>query len=227
MQTLAMDGAEQLFGGLEAEERREILTLTRRRVYRPGEFIMRQGEPGDTVHVIDIGHAAAQVTTVDGVVATLNLLGPGDVVGELALVERNGTRSASIVAIDKVETLSLHRDAFEERRARRPQVDRFLVRLLAGNVRRLSELLRDAYIADAETRVYRRLHALALAFRDTGPPIVVPVDQATLAGLAGASRQTANKALRAAEDAGWVVLARKRVEVCDLEGLAARAEMLG
>jgi CRP/FNR family cyclic AMP-dependent transcriptional regulator len=219
----AVSGIDHLLRGLRDDDRERLVASMHRRRYKAGEYLMHEGEPGDSLVVIDVGHVAAQVATADGLVATLNIMGPGDVLGELALVETDGVRSASILALDRVETLSIGRSAFEQLRIDRPDVDRFLVTLLSDHVRRLSAQLRDAYVVDAETRVYRRLLALALSYPSDGRPLVVPVDQQTLASLSGSSRQTANRALRAAAEEGWLVLRRRRLEIVDLDRLRERA----
>ena len=210
--------------GLGEPDRTLLLDSMHRHRYQAGEFLMRQGEPGDTLHLIEAGHVAAQVTTGDGLVATLNLMGPGDVLGEMSLVEEGGVRTASIVAVDRVETLALARPVFERLRVERPEIDRFLITLLVDHVVRLSAQLRDAYVASAETRIVRRLLALAISYRVGDRPIEVPVDQGTLARLAGASRQTANRVLRSAQDEGWLVIGRRRLEITDFDRLLKRAE---
>jgi CRP/FNR family cyclic AMP-dependent transcriptional regulator len=213
-------GVERWLAALPGEVRETVRRLLRRHTFVTGELLVREGEPGDALWMIEAGHVAAQATTGDGVVTTVNVMGAGDVFGELALINPGGVRTVSVVALGRVEAISLGRDEFELLRARYPAIDRFLVEVLADHVVRLTQLLRDAYARDAETRVLRRL--LALAATSDGP-VDVPIDQATLAGLAGASRQTANRVLREAVDAGWVALGRRRITVLDLDRLRAAA----
>ncbi len=98
-----------LLPSLSEVERREVLTLARRRRFRRGEVIFHEGDPGDTLHLIDRGHVAMRVTTPRGDVATLLVEGPGSHFGELALVSESGTRNSTVVALGATETLSLHR----------------------------------------------------------------------------------------------------------------------
>ena len=106
----------ELLRPLSEEERREVLRLARRRRFRRGEVLFHEGDPGDTLHLIDRGHVAMRVTTPLGDVATLIIEGPGGYFGELALISENGTRNSTVVALDAVETLGLHRDQFDELR---------------------------------------------------------------------------------------------------------------
>jgi CRP-like cAMP-binding protein len=129
------------------------------------------------------------------------------------------------VALEKVETLALRRDQFMELRTAHPSVDDFLVNVLAEEVSRLSGLLVEALYVPVDTRVLRRLVALAADYADGGPTVgvEVPLTQEDLASLAGTSRATVNRVVGEAEKAGLVEVRRGRVIVLDPEGLAARA----
>ena len=206
---------------LDEAERREMLKLARRRRFARNEVVFHEGDPGETLHLIDRGHVSARVTTPLGDVATLVVLGPGDHFGELALVSGR-PRSSTIVAIDATETLSIHRDQWNELRERHAGIDRFLVQALATEVGRLSGKLLEALYVPVDKRLLRRLLELADVF-DDGGRVVIPLTQEDLAGLAGTSRPSANRVLRAAEEAGVLAVSRGKVEILDREGLARRS----
>ncbi|MGH8933114.1 MAG: Crp/Fnr family transcriptional regulator [Egibacteraceae bacterium] len=205
--------------GLSEEDRHRVLTAARRRTFSRREVIFHEGDPGDTLHLIGRGRVAIRVTTSQGDVATLAVLGPGDTFGELALVSHDFERTATVVALEKTETLVLRRGPFEELRRAHPSVDRFLVDLLTSQVRRLSDLLVEALFTPAETRVIRRLLAVAEVYGSLAPGTTVPLTQADLASLAGTSRATANRVLRAAQEAGALRLARNHIELLDVPAL--------
>jgi len=212
---------------LSDEDRRRILASTRRRRYARREVLFHEGDPGDTLHLIDKGRVAVRITTPLGDVATLGVLGPGEVVGEMAVLEDRGHRGATVIALERTETLSLHRDHFLELRRDHPAVDRFLVEVLAAEVRRLDAQLMEALFLPVERRVLRRLLALTTIYGEAGPEATngseIPLTQDDLASLAGTSRATVNRVLRQAEEAGWVALGRGRIRVIDHERLARRA----
>lgn len=186
--------------------------------------MFHEGDPGDALHLVDKGHVAVKRSTPLGDVATLLVLGPGDVFGELAVVAP-GPRNATVVALDAVETLALHGDVFDELRVTHPSIDRVLVRALVGEVRRLSARLVEALYVPADKRVFLRLSELTRIFTVPGQdgPVLVPLTQEELAQLAGTTRPTANRVLRAAEEAGVVAVGRGRIEVLDAAGLARRS----
>ncbi len=211
-----------LLDTLESDDRQRLLATTHRRRFAPGEIIFHEGDPGDCVHLIERGHVAIRISTRLGDVATLTILGPGSGFGELALIDGNQPRSADAVAIRAVETRVVNRGEFEALRRDHPQVERFLVALLAAQVRRLSALALETMFVPADTRVLRRLLAVADLFGE-GNDSVIPLTQDDLASMAGTTRPTANRVLKRAETDGLLHLTRGRIEILDAEQLARRA----
>lgn len=209
-----------LLQSLGEDDRRRVLAAARRRRYARREVLFHEGDPGDTLHLIDSGRVAIRVGTALGDTATLVVLGPGEVLGELALVEgAAGRRTASAVALEKTETLVLHHDAFEELRKEHPTVERFLVAVLAAQVRRLSNHLVEALYVSADIRVARRLIDLDQVYAGDD----ITLTQEDVATLAGTSRATVNRVVGELEAAGAVALRRGRIEIVDRDTLARRA----
>lgn len=195
------------------EDRRQILTTARRRRFAEDEVIFHEGDPGASLHLLAKGRVAVRVTTPLGDTATLNLLGPGDAFGELALLSRTATRTATVVALEPVETLSLHRDQFEQLRDRYPPIERFLSEALATRVEQLSEQLLEALFVPADKRVVRRLLSAAGVYGGVAAGTVVHLTQEDLAGLAGTTRPTVNRVLQRAADDQAVKLGRGKIEI--------------
>jgi CRP-like cAMP-binding protein len=215
-----------LLAGLPETDREAVLAAARRRRFARNEVLFHEGDPGDSLHLIAKGHVAVRVTTPLGDVATLRVIGAGDHVGELAVIVP-GPRNATVLALDAVETLALHRAAFADLRARHHDVDRLVLDSLVGEVRRLATQLVEAMYLPVTARVIRRLLDLAALYATgpglTGTGTTVPLTQDDLAGLAGTSRKTVNEVLGEAQDRGLIRIGRSRVEILDPEGLAARA----
>jgi CRP-like cAMP-binding protein len=214
----------EMLRALGDEERRELLRRTRRRRFARNEVLFHEGDPADSLHLVDRGRVSVRSTTPLGEVSTFAVVGPGTVLGELALMSPSHRRSATAAALEPTETLRLGQQDFEELRRAHPSVDQFLIETLIGHMQRLHERLLEALFVPAETRVLRRLVDLAHLYADGAPPgpVVVPLSQEVLASLAGTSRATANQALRAAEQAGSVAVGRARVEIVDLDALTRR-----
>jgi CRP/FNR family cyclic AMP-dependent transcriptional regulator len=208
---------------LPDDEQRALLSLARRRRFARHEVIFHAGDPGDTLHLLAQGHVAIRVTTPLGDVATVRVLKAGDFFGELAVVSP-GPRNATAVAIDAVETFSIHRAEFEALRTRQPSVGSVLIEALVTEVRRLAVQLVDALYVPIDTRVWRRLLELTQVFEEReGVTTSIPLTQEELAQVVGTTRPTLNRLLRDCEQAGILRIGRGRLDVIDREALARRA----
>ncbi len=223
-------GEWALLEPLPAGDRAAVLAAARRRTYAKGEVVFREGDPGDCLHLVTSGHLAIWVATPDGERATLNIVGPGSHVGELSLVEDAvpHVRSATVVALDAVTTMSLTTAAFQALCASSPRVQGLLVALLAERVRELSGRLLDAMYVGLDRRLFRTLLQLTTLY-GAGPAapgadgVVVPLTQEQLADLVGGTRPTVNQVLRRLEDQGVIALGRGRVVVRDAARLRRKA----
>lgn len=213
----------ELIAGLGDADRRSVLARMSRRSFRKGETLFHEGDPGDSLHLIEKGRVAIRPSTPAGDVVTLAILGPGQSFGEQALLAPDARRTASVVALEAVETRVLFRRDLDELRATQPSIDRFLVEVLAGQVRRLSQRVLEALYEPADRRVMRRLAELAELYDDGGSPIVIGLRQDDLATMAGTTRSTTNRVLQQLVEAGVVWVRRGRIEVHDVPALRTAA----
>jgi len=213
----------ELFQGLPEAELRRLVAIGTRRRFGRDEVVFHRGDPADTLHLVVRGHFAARLETPVGDTVTMAVHGPGDAFGELAVLEHEQPRSTTVSALEAGETYAVHRDDFARLRQEYPEVNDVLARLLARRLRRTSELLAEALFVRAETRVLRRLSELASLYGKGAAPVVVPLAQNELAGLAGTSRATVNRVLRSEAERGSIDLRRGRVTVLDPAALSGRA----
>jgi CRP/FNR family transcriptional regulator, cyclic AMP receptor protein len=213
----------QLLRGLGDDDRRALLARLTRRSFRKGDTLFHAGDPGDSLHLVEKGRIAIRASTRAGDEAILAVLGRGDSFGEQALLSPTATRTASAVALESVETRVLLRTDFEQLRREQPSVERFLVEVLAAQVRRLSTQLLEALYLPVEIRVVRRLDDLAGIYESGDSNIEVPLRQEELASLAGTTRSTTNRVLRQLVDDEVVRLTRGRIVILDAGALAERA----
>jgi CRP/FNR family cyclic AMP-dependent transcriptional regulator len=213
-----------LLAGLPAEDVRRLLAIARRRTFRKGEVVFHREDPADSLHLIVRGRFGARVLTPLGDTVLLDVLGPGESFGELALLLPDARRSATVSALEDGETRSVLRADFARLQQTHPGVNDVLLRLLAEQLRRASERLVEAHYVDADTRVRRRLLELARTY-GSAEGAVVPLTQEELAAMAGTSRATVNRVLRDEERRGAVALSRGRVSVLGTEELERRCRL--
>lgn len=105
-------GKLRFLGPLGFAEREAVVTQLRRQRFRPGAFVVRQGERGDDFYLIRQGQAEVVQAGDDGRSRELAVLRRGDYFGELALLHARPA-SASVRAITPLETYVLGHDTFE------------------------------------------------------------------------------------------------------------------
>jgi CRP-like cAMP-binding protein len=207
-----------LLAELPADDVRHLFAAARRRTFARGEVVFHRDDPADSLHLVVRGRFGARVLTPLGDSVLVDVLGPGQSFGELALLQPDARRSATVEALEAGETRSLYRDDFAQLQREHPGVKDVLLRLLAEQLRRSTDRVVEAHYVDAETRVRRRLLDLAATYADG----VVPLTQEDLAAMAGTSRATVNRVLREEAGRGAVSLARGRTTVLDRPALESR-----
>ena len=147
----------QLLAPLSATERAEVLAAAVTRRFRRGETVMREGEPGESLHLVRSGTLAVRVSTPAGATATLTVISAGSSFGELALLGAGHVRTATVIALESAETLVLTRSAFDALRRSHPAVERVVTEALAQRVQELSSALLEALYVPVDRRIVARL----------------------------------------------------------------------
>ena len=212
----------RLLAGVEDTELQQLISVARRRRFDRHEVVFHRDDPADSLHLIVKGRFAVRIMTPVGDTVTISVLGPDDSFGEMALIGGEARRSATVMALERAETLALYKDDFERLRAQYPAVNDVLLRFLVRELRAMNERLLEALYVPSERRVVRRLTELAGDGAGEGG-VEVPLTQEQLAELAGTSRSTVNRVLRQEEKRGTVALRRGRTTVLDRDALARRA----
>lgn len=213
-----------LFSQLVPAELEKIAALLRRRRYRAGEPVFREGDPGTALYVVDTGEIRILLGGADGKEVVLSLLGPGEFFGELALLDGE-PRSADAVATVATELLVLPRDDFLRLLREVPAVAVNMLAALSRRFRRTDRLVHDAAFSDVRTRVTRLLIELAETRGRLGPGGVTigpRLTQGELASMVGVTRESINKCLRAYAAQGLLRHERGRLILLNVERLRAQ-----
>lgn len=197
------------------------MAQARRRRFAADEVVFHEGDPGDAIHVVLRGHALVRLGTPHGDRLALAVLGPGDEFGELSVLGPEHRHTATVTALDQLETLAIPRSTVEQLCRDDPATALALARLLAAGAERLGRQLTETSFLPAARRIARRLGEAARAFADGRLPIRLPITQDVLAELAATSRSTVNEVLRDLERRGVVRLERHTIEIVDAEALRA------
>jgi CRP/FNR family transcriptional regulator, cyclic AMP receptor protein len=210
-------GANPFFGRLEPEVLKIMADLCVTRRLSAQEVLFQRGDPGDALFAIRRGQIRIGTSTDAGTRLTLNLLGAGDVFGEIALLDGQ-PRTADAVAAEPTVLFMLRRRDFLGLLERSPTASVQLVELLCERIRYLSSRMEEANLLSLGGRLARRLIMLA---EDFGSEIYVTQEE--LAGFVGSTRESVNRQLQKWRREGLVTVERSRVRLTDHAGLCAAA----
>jgi CRP/FNR family cyclic AMP-dependent transcriptional regulator len=191
---------------------------------RKGDTLLRQGDRGDTLLILVAGTARISMVASNGREIILDYAEPGTVLGEIAVLD-GGERTASVVATQDVQVLTLTAVAFEAFVARHPAMAWRLLREMARRLRQANSTIESDRAFASGPRLARFLQRLA---QDDGTSALrLELSQTELSLFAGISRENINRQLAAWADAGVIALDQGRVRILDHETLseiAAAAE---
>src|SRR3954451_17656110 len=100
------------------EDMRMLLSVARRRRFQRGEVVFHRDDPGDSLHLIVSGRFAVRVMTPLGDMVWIAVRGLGEYFGEMALVESEARRSATVSALEDAATFAVLKPEFDRLRER-------------------------------------------------------------------------------------------------------------
>jgi CRP/FNR family cyclic AMP-dependent transcriptional regulator len=191
-----------LFHGIPSDRLSWLAEHLHRRNIPPGTNIISAEQPGETVYVILSGCVKIHVEQANGTDVTLAILGPGDVVGEMSLLDGTG-RSANVLALEDTSLLWMDRDAFEECLRNMPGVTANMMRILCNRLRYAGQQIQALASMNVQGRVARQILDFAQRYGKVTPEgdVLIPIrlTQSDLASLVGASRERVNKIIAIAK----------------------------
>lgn len=111
----------------------------RHRTVEPGDFIFLEGQPADKVYVILKGQADVFIRDPVRGEIPINRMNPGHMFGEIALLRKDGKRTATVAAAGRCELLEIDRSVFDARFAKADPLVRFVMEHMMERIVGLSE----------------------------------------------------------------------------------------
>ncbi len=212
-----------LLAGLETTELERISQVAVPRSFPKGARVFHEGDESDACYVIRSGEVRVTREHSDGRAIALATLGPGEIVGELAMLDGE-VRSASVEALTDVELLAVAARDMRGLLERNPEITAKLVVALTRRVRETNERVARQSFQTVPSRVAGVLSQLVAEAADGGGAregVTIRMNQADLAQLAGTSRESVSRFLAVLERAGVVRVGRGRVTVLETQRLRA------
>jgi CRP/FNR family cyclic AMP-dependent transcriptional regulator len=216
-------GRSALFARVSPEALAACAASLRIRRYRRGETIFHQGDPGDSLYIIESGAVKIVLPSPEGeegaIIATL---GRGEFFGELALLD-GAPHSATAIASEAVDALILQRAVFAELLETQADLRNALIGGLVAELRRLTDHVEDLHFLDLPGRLANRIVRVA---RQSRPGEVHDVrlewryTQSELGAMIGGTRQTVNRLLADLTAQGLIRVEGDELVIPDLDALA-------
>jgi CRP/FNR family transcriptional regulator, cyclic AMP receptor protein len=209
---------------LSVEEVDALRAASVRRAYGANVTLLHQADDAGPVVVLLSGRVKITMSQA-GREAIVAVLGPGELVGELAAID-GGPRSTTVTTLEPVDALVLSRSDFAALLERRPRIALVILRTVAHRLRYADVQQAQFATHDVVGRLARRLVELCERFgtqQERGIEIRLPLSQEELASWVGASREAVSKAFQLLRSLDIVETGRRRVTVLDLGALKRRA----
>lgn len=214
-----------LFSTLDDQALSGLASHLRQRALRKNTIVFHKDQAGDSLYLIEAGHVRIFLPTESGEELTVDIARPGDVFGELALLDGR-PRSASAETIEDTSLHVLSREDFQRFVSATPQFATSLIALLSTRIRQITEYAESLAFLDIHGRVARALLQMAERHgtknKNGTTEIDFDVTQAELASMIGATRERVNRALTSFRTQGLIELRGKKIVLLDPTRLKQR-----
>src|ERR1043166_2490846 len=206
-----------LFQPLSGSERAALFAHARPHKYAANESIFLMGSPGDDMVAVVSGTIRISVPSPDGKEIVLAILGPGEICGEIALLDGK-ERTADANAVTECSVVVLERRDVLAFLAKYPDAWAKLVNVLCGRMRTVDHQMAEFAMASLPARLAKTLLRLAISENHAtdGRAIeCIHLTQRELGNVIGATRESVNKHLRAWQRKGYVRIADRLIVIAN------------
>jgi CRP-like cAMP-binding protein len=214
---------------LASNDMRALIGSASTRVFDERATLFTQGEECRSVLVMVHGYVKMSAITASGREVVLDVVGPGDVFGELGVLTGQ-ERAATAAALTPGSVLSIDGRAFLAALERSPEALFWVIRLLGRRLNKTTEQMTDGLEMSAPARLAKTLLQLAALHAQPatdGLRINMPLSQRELGAMTGLIRESINRHLGMWREAGWLSQAGRTVTLHDVSALRALAAEQG
>lgn len=184
--------------GLSGDLAIELARLARPMKLGSGAILFEAGDPGNGCYAVTDGSLKVSILSVEGDEQLLAVLGPGHLVGELALLDGR-PRSATVTALKASEVSFIDKAAFESFADANPAVYRHMLSIVGQRLRQANDVLAARSFLPLPGRVAQTLLQLSETFgkplEDGRILVHYKLSQADIANMAGAARENVSRVL--------------------------------
>lgn len=196
-----------MFSELAPEETEHLSSESKTRSYPAHTILISEGDSTDSLYVLLEGEVKVYVSDQQGKEVILNILGPGEYFGELALLD-DEPRSATVKTMRQTKVMVISRDDFKHSLDTHPEMVFNLIKSLIKQVRALTSNVKSLALLDVYGRIARTL--LDLATEVDGKMIIEQkLTQQDIADMVGASREMVSRILKDLVSGGYITIKNK------------------
>jgi CRP/FNR family cyclic AMP-dependent transcriptional regulator len=198
-----------LFSGLSDQELEHVEASATAKTYAKGTIIINEGDAGSSMFLLMQGKVKVYVSDAGGKEYVLAVLGPGEYVGELALLD-DEPRTASVETEEQSTFLVIQKEDFLKLLHDHPSIQFKLLLNLARRSRSLTEAVKNLALKDVYSRVRLLFEDLAIE-RDGQLLIEEPMTQQAIADRVGSSREMVARIMKELVFGGYVRIDNRRL----------------
>jgi CRP-like cAMP-binding protein len=211
-----------LFRGLSPDERKGLVAQARIRNFAAGDTIFLMGSSGDSMMAVLSGTVRISVPSPDGKEIVLAILQPGELLGEIALLDGK-ERTADAKAMTACSLALLERRAVLAFLTRHPSGSLRLIEVLCRRLRLSDQQIAEMVFLDLPARLAKAL--LRMSSGSTGRTAArIQFSQRELGNIVGSSRESINKCLREWQRDGIVRIHESEIVIAKKAALKAVSE---
>ena len=213
----------RLLDAMSPPQMQMVMKMTRMLEVKRGQRIYLEGDPSDQLFLLKVGVVKISTSVSDQQETILAFLYPGDIFGELAMIE-DSPRDHLATAHEDVVLCALSRDLLLRMAQETPALGYQITKVMGLRLKRFRTRIEELLYKSAHARIAHTLLDLA---SDYGIPdnegILVPLrlNQADLGNLVGLARETVNTVLQDFKQRGLVEAGRRNIRIIDPTRLRA------
>jgi CRP/FNR family transcriptional regulator, nitrogen oxide reductase regulator len=198
-----------VFAALDDNERQALSTLAKEKSLGPDENIFWEGDESDWFYIISEGQVRIFKSASNGKEITLSFFGPGEIFGEVAVLE-NKPYPASAQTAAATRLIGIKKADFWDYLLKHPSIALKIISLLSGRLREAQSRLRDMAGEKVEQRLARLLLSLSAKL---GPTL--PFTRQELSDMAGTTTETTIRVLSQWKEQGVTRSVRGKIIIAD------------
>ena len=220
---LAMLRKHPIFCDLESEAFDQLCRYAKHTTLKRGATLFSKGDPGNSLCAVISGTVKMSISSPDGRSAIFNLIGPGEIFGEIAVLDGQ-SRTADATANTNCEIFVIDRREFLPFVRSHPALAMKFIELLCAKLRWTSDQVEQVILQNLPGRLASALIRLAEKHKLAPGDQTIAVTQQEMSEMVGMTRESINKQLRVWAARKWVRLEHGAIVVLDAEPLQALVE---